>query len=334
MISIRFLSGLLLFAWFSVIPISAWASCGASSCPVEVAGWDERKAGSVTLGYQFEYSEQDQLRIGTRDAAFREIRGHHDEEFTVNRIHRFLASIGLSDRFSVDVGVPFVSRSHAHIHRHQGQDILEAWDLSGFGDLSVQGRFAFFKPSCPAYPTLSAIVGGEFPTGSHTERNDAGDVAEAGLQPGSNSTDLILGLSSLQKFSAPMFRGGYGTLPFFTSVLGQINGPGSDDYRLGDTLQVNMGTSYPLFKQVGLLAQLNFLLRDRDGKGRTGEEIQKTGGEILYFSPGLEFRPTEDWRFYALVQVPVYQRVNLIQTVSDYNVLFGMSYRFRGWGKR
>lgn len=119
-----------------------------------------------------------------------------------------------------------------------------------------------------------------------------------------------------------------------SSVLGQLNGPGTDDYRLGDMLQINAGTSYPLLKQVGLLAQLNFLLKDRDGKGRTGEEIQKTGGEFLYFSPGLEIRPSENWRAFVLVQIPVYQRVNLIQTTSDYNVLFGMSYRFRAWGKR
>ncbi len=36
----------------------------------------------------------------------------------------------------------------------------------------------------------------------------------------------------------------------------------------------------------------------------------------------------EDGRFHGLVQVPVYQRVNLIQTVSDYNLLFGATYRF------
>jgi hypothetical protein len=66
----------------------------------------------------------------------------------------------------------------------------------------------------------------------------------------------------------------------------------------------------------------------------TGEEIQKTGGEMLYLSPGLEWRPTTDWRLYAIVQVPVYERVSLIQTVSDYNLLVGVSSRFSLGKKR
>lgn len=333
MFSIRFLSGLFLFAFLFGFSAPAWASCGSAGCPVDTGSWEERKAGEVTLGYEFEYVDQDEHRIGARDASFREIPGHHDEEFTVNRTHRFSASAAFTNRISADLSVPLVSRSHSHVHRHHGEDILTSWDLEGFGDLRLLTRWLFWNPENPRNPALSAILGGEFPSGAHEERNEEGDLAESSIQPGSNSTDLILGFSSRQRFEVPMFRGGYGVMPFFTSVTGQINGPGTDDYRLGDTLQVNAGVSYPITPKLGFLTQINFLLRDRDGKGRTDEEIQKTGGEFLYFSPGLEFRPSEDWRFYGLVQVPVYQRVNLIQTVSDYNVLFGVRYRFRAFGR-
>jgi hypothetical protein len=77
------------------------------------------------------------------------------------------------------------------------------------------------------------------------------------------------------------------------------------------------------------MTQLNLLVKDRDGIGQTREEVEKTGGEFLYLSPGLEWRPTEGWRAYALVQVPVYQRVNSLQTTSDCNVLVGIEYRVR-----
>lgn len=308
-----------------------WASCGSANCPIDTAGSERRQKGEVTLGYQFEYIEQDEHRIGTRGADFREISGEHDEEFTVNRIHRLLASIGLTDRLSLDLQLPVVSRSHAHI---TDKGDLKSWDFSGMGDLSLQTRYAFWKPQQPTKPTLSAILGGEFPTGRHHKKNAEGAEAEAGIQPGSNSYDLIVGLSSLQTFNVPMFTGQSGTLPVFSSVLGQFNRPGNDDYRLGDTLNVNLGTSYPLSPKFGLLTQLNFVLKDRDGIGRTDQEVQKTGGEFLYLSPGVEFRPSESWRFYGLVQIPVYQRVNLIQTVSDYNVLFGATVRFKAFGKR
>lgn len=323
-----------LFLLCLLISGPAWASCGAAGCPVDTGSWEERRAGEVTLGYEFEYADQNEHRIGTRDAAFREIRGHHDEEFTVNRTHRLSASAAFTDRFSADLSVPLVSRSHSHIHRHQGRDILDSWDLQGIGDLRVLTRWLFWRPENRRNPALSAILGGEFPTGQHQEENEAGDIVELGIQPGSDSYDLILGLSSRQLFQVPMLRGGRGEMPFFTSVTGQLNGPGTDDYRLGDTLQLNAGISYPIARKLGLLVQANFLLRDRDGKGRTGEEVQKTGGEFLYFSPGLEFRPSEDWRLYGLVQIPVYQRVNLIQTVSEYNVLVGATWRFQARGKK
>lgn len=316
--------------FLAVVLAPGWAraSCGSASCPAETAAWDERKAGEVTLSYDFEYADQDEHRIGTRGASFGEIRGHHDEEFTVNRTHRAAISVTFTDRLSADLSAPLVSRSHAHVHHHHGEDILESWDFEGLGDLRLLTRFLFWKPENPRNPALSVLLGGEFPTGDSDEANEGGDIAELGIQPGSNSYDLLLGLSSRQVFKAPMAKGGYGTLPFFVSLLGQLNGAGTDDYRLGDTLQVSAGTSYPLLPKVGLMGQVNFLLKDRDDKGRTSEEIQKTGGEFLYLSPGLEFRPTDNWRVYMLAQIPVYQRVNSIQVVSDYNLLFGAAWRF------
>ena len=323
-----------LFVW-AVASQTAWASCGASSCPVDTSGWQrQQEKGSVQLDYQFEYSEQDQHRIGRRNAAFREITGHHDEEFTVNRIHRLGVSIGLTDRLCLDFRVPIVSRSHGHVHEHEGEDVLGSWDLSGIGDLAVLLRYAFWKGSLPSQPTLAVTLGGEFPTGKHHEKNSEGDEAELGLQPGSNSLDFIVGLSSIQSFEVPMWNGKRGTLPFFWNASAQFNGPGNDNYRLGDTFQFNIGTSYPIVPKWGLLTQFNLLVKDRDGIGNTDEEVEKTGGEFLYFSPGLEYRPNDSWRLYTLVQIPIYQRVNLIQTTSDYNILMGATYRFGIGGKK
>ncbi len=310
-------------------PGTARASCGAASCPLDTASDQRREKGWVRLGYQIEYVDQDEHRMGRREADFGEVRGHHDEEYTVNRIHRLSASAGLTDRLSVDAQLPVISRSHSHVHHHHGQDLLERWDVSGVGDLALIGRYAFWKPADPRRPILSAIFGAELPTGRHHVDNAAGQEAESGVQPGSNSYDLILGASSLQTFTVPTLAGDAAELPLFASAQAQFNGPGTDDYRLGDTLNANLGTSYPVTRRLGVMAQLNLLIKDRDGIGRTGEEVGKTGGEFLYMSPGLEWRGSDRWRMFALIQLPVYQRVNSLQTVSDYNVLVGMECRFR-----
>jgi len=322
------------FLWVTLgmLPNDSWAACGAASCPVET-GWERTQEGFVKLGYQFEYIDQEQHLIGARKASFRELRGHHDEKFTLNEIHRFNASVGVTDRLSLDLQFPFISRSHEHVHRHRGQDLLETWGIDGVGDFSAVTRYAFWKPTSSRLPTFSAILGGEFPTGNHHERNSDGLEAELPLQPGSGSYDLITGLSSHQEFSVPMLKGGRGILPVFSSVIGQLNGPGNDDYRIGDTLQINVGALYPITPRLGVITQFNALLKDHDDHGKTSEEIQKTGGEFIYFSPGVEVRLGDDWRLFGLVQIPIHQRVNVIQTTSDYNVLCGISYRFKAWGK-
>ncbi len=305
------------------------ASCGAASCPIDTLSLDRGGAGWVRIGYDFEYIKQNQPRIGSAKASVGEIPGDHDEVYTVNRVHRLNASIGLTDRLSVDVLLPFVSRSHQHIDNESGSPELETWDLHGLGDLTVQARYAFFKPETVTRPTLSAILGGKFLTGAHHETNEDGTEAEPGVQPGTGSYDLILGGSSLQSFSVPMIGGAYGVLPVFTSLTYQWNGKGNENYRLGNTLLVNLGTAYPLAQRLSLLAQVNARVRERDDAGDTTEQVERTGGEFVYVSPGLEVRLGEAWTATALIQVPVYQRVNVIQLTSDYNVIGSFSYRFK-----
>lgn len=324
------LFAMLLTAW----PSMAWASCGAASCPLDTATMYDSQAGRIRLSYQWEFIDQDDHRLGRHSAEFGEVTGHHDERGTRTVIQRLGADIGVTDRFGLDVRLPFIVRDHAHRHRHQGAFHEESWDLNGQGDLTLLGRYTFLTPSQPTHPELSFMLGGELPTGrTHIDNRD-GAEAEPGVQPGSHSWDLITGIGSRQVFSAPTLSGEYAELPVFASLQAQFNGKSVDDYRLGDTFSLNIGTSYPLTRRVGLLSQVNVLVRDRDGKGRTGEEVQKTGGEAVYFSPGLEWRASDDWRAYAMVQLPVYQRVNSLQVVSEYNVLFGVEYRFQLWGER
>jgi hypothetical protein len=307
---------------------SAQASCGSASCPLDTRSSFVSGKGLVRLGYEFEFIDQDQPRIGRHKARVGEITGHHDEQRTINRIQRFTGSWGVTDRLSLDLGLPLVSRSHRHIHNHHGTPIPQGWDFTGLGDLSVQTRYAFFKPDESRHPTVSVILGAEFPTGQDEEHNDAGDHAEPGITPGSGSYDGIIGLASLQHFSVPTLTTEYALMPLFVSLTFKANGEGHDDYRLGSQLSANMGTTYPVYSWLGLIGQLNFLLKGKDDAGLTHEEVEKTGGEYLYASPGVQLR-WGSWEWSSVIQIPVRQRVNNIQLTSDYNVLSSLHYKFQ-----
>jgi len=287
--------------------------------------------GLVRVGYEFEYLDQNQPRIGTHKARVGEISGHHDEQRTINRIYRLTGAWGVTERLGLDIALPVVSRSHRHIHNHHGgtQIIPQGWDFANLGDLVLQTRYAVFRPEKASHPTLSGIFGIEFPTGKSEIENSAGSSAEPGITPGSASYDFVIGGASVQNFRVPTLKTEKALMPLFVSLTYKINGKGHDEYRLGNVLSANAGVTYPLTRRLGFITQVNLLVKERDDEGTTHEEVETTGGEYLYVSPGILLRLSDSWEFTTIVQLPVRQRVNNIQLTSDYNVQAGLSYKFK-----
>src|SRR4051812_6003372 len=97
------------------------ASCGSMSCPIDTRSAEQSERGSVRVDYSYEYVNQDQPQIGRQNAAVGEIRGHHDEVYTVSHTQRLAVETGVSDRLSLQASVPYISREHQHIHHHHGE---------------------------------------------------------------------------------------------------------------------------------------------------------------------------------------------------------------------
>lgn len=307
----------------------ARASCGTASCPADMSSAGPARAGTLELGYEFEFIPQDKLRIHGHPASPGQIRGHHDEHYTINRLHRLRAAWEIDERFRLELRLPYVFRNHAHVHHHGGADVFESWSLHGVSDLELEGRWAFHRPEDERRPRLSAIGGLKFPTGERGLRNESGDEADPPFQPGSGSTDVFFGFGWLQRFAAPaLFGKGERPLPFHLSVIYRVPGRGIDRYRKGDSVQGSAGVVYPVSRRLGAVAQLNALRTAKDDKGRTREETDKTGAISWYGSPGLELQATDSWRLYGLVQFPIYRWVHRIQLAADYNLLVGTAYRF------
>jgi hypothetical protein len=303
----------------------SFASCGSALCSLDTHTMQTLGHGVGLIGYEFEYIDQDQARIGRNSADIGQIRGHHDEVYTVSRVHRLMGSYGVTDRLGVEIALPFISRSHGHIHHHMGADLMETWSFGGLGDVSAIVSWALVKPTSGGWPVITASLGGEFPTGKHEVENEDGDHAEPGITPGSKSLDFLTGLSARW---TPQTEGGR-EFPVFLSMGYRANGKGEEDYRLGDEFTANTGGSFPTCGGVSLLGQVNLRVAGRDSRGNTREEVEKTGGEYLFLTPGVEWHFMDDWAASALVQLPVYRRVNQIQLVSDYNLLLGLTYRFK-----
>ncbi len=97
----------------------------------------------------------------------------------------------MSRDLQLSVSVPWVSRSHSHVDG----TVPESWNLKAAGDITVQSRYRLIAGSRATASGLWAIAGVKLPTGAHDLRNAGGKEAEVTLQPGSGTTDGIVGLS-------------------------------------------------------------------------------------------------------------------------------------------
>jgi hypothetical protein len=99
-----------------------------------------------------------------------------------------------------------------------------------------------------------------------------------------------------------------------------------DGGRPGNRLGVDTGVRYELGDRLGLLLQLNTLLKGRDRGAQA--EPEDSGGSFVFLSPGVSYAFTRALQAYGFVQLPVYQRVNGVQLVPDYAVAVGLNLRF------
>lgn len=315
-----------LFALLSILLVAPvlHASCGAASCPIELHPGSD---SGLTFDLSFQYIDQRHLRQSTPFDGEEE----HRELRTINRLTALQVNAPVSSRFQLGVTVPFVDRWHEHIELHS--NALERWSFHSIGDIAVQMRAKIvdFATRSPQSLWLTAAL--KLPTGDKSEPAlGGGEDAEVMIVPGSGSYDAVVGLA----FNGAVVRntvleGPFGrstSIPYFVTAAYRRNGRGTDDYRIGNELQMSAGTEYPVTSRVDLLAQVNGRLRSKDAPGTTGENPALTGGRYLYASPGLRVEIGRNASAYAYVQLPVYQHVNGIQLTSRANYLAGVRQRF------
>jgi hypothetical protein len=317
----RLLYGIALLA---ALPLPAAASCGAAFCTINT-NWNVQGVWGepgTRLDLRYEYVNLNQPRSGSRKVSVGEVPRHHDEVYTVNR--NWIAGLDLT--FNADWGatvtLPWVDRSHFHLHNHGGGQLPESWKFSEVGDARVVAhrRLASFEN---AESHRLGIAGADFglklPTGRIDVRNGDAELAERSLQPGTGTVDAIIGLHTAH--SLPMHD-----LSWFAQSMLQVPLGSRSGYRPGGRLSVDAGVRYELAEKLGALLQLNALFRGRDRGAQA--EPEDSGGTAYYIGPGLSYQIGESMQVYGFVQVPIHQRVNGVQLTAKQAVVLGISGRF------
>lgn len=324
-----------LIAFASLLPAAAQA-CSSCGCTLS-SDWENLNFASrsgLRLDLRYDYLNQDQLRSGRHtispEAASRIVNNGEPQEvesFTENRYVTASIDYSRGGDWGVNVQIPYIKRTHATLGTASngvtpgadGESYVS--DTSNFGDIRVVGRYAGFTGQHNA----GLLFGLKLPTGktdlagTSTDATAPGPVTvDPGLQPGTGTTDLILGA-----YYAGVINKDW---EYFAQGLYQRAFDTVHDYRPGDGYNINLGLKYMGFTKVRPQVQLNL----RHVKHDTGAnaDTTSTGGTLAYLSPGVALPVNSRMSVYAFVQLPVYQDVRGVQLTPKYTASLGARFSF------
>ena len=310
------------------LQVFACSSCGCTlSSDWENLGFSSTSGFKIDVRY--DYLNQNELRTGThsisRSAAAADPNAEV-EKYTRNNYLTVGVDYSTNPDWGVNVQLPYINRNHTTLGT--GSDGVNPGDgayhssTSSIGDIKVIGRYQGFTEQ----HNFGLLLGLKLPTGSHTETGSLTDgsgpaVIDRGLQPGSGTTDAIIGAYYVDAFNHDW---GY-----FTQAIVQKPLDTSDGYKPGDSLNLNLGLRYQGFDDITPQLQVNARFVEHDhGPSADGAYATGTGGTLVYLSPGATYRVNKQVKVYGYVQLPIYQDVNDLQLTPRWTASLGFNYAF------
>ncbi|MDR1968337.1 MAG: TonB-dependent receptor [Burkholderiaceae bacterium] len=304
-------------AIFPSATVLACASCGCSLS----SDWDSQGLSSgpgLRFDLRYDYLNQNQVRSGTGKVGTWPVDGHEQELYTRNQYITAALDYSASPDWGVNIQVPYIDRAHAtNGLAFDGSDAGTSHTQS-LGDIKIVGRYTGLTDE----KNVGIEFGMKLPTGSYTASFKggaiAGDQLDRGLQPGTGTTDVILGVF---KF-APISQ----NWDYFVQATAQLPLNGRAGYRPGNALNVNAGFRYMGLGSVVPQLQINGRISAKDsGANATPDD---SGGKTIYLSPGVTVAVTEKVKVYGFIQVPIYQNLNGYQLAPKFTVSVGTRFEF------
>lgn len=318
MFSISRVAGAVLGCIAAMSPVHAWA-CSSCGCTLN-SDWGSQ-GFSAAAGFRFDlradYFNQDQLRTGTGTVNTGAIALPADREIqqtTINRNYTLTLDYSPNADWGMAVQIPYYNRYHTTIA--EGDSDVSTSHTDSLGDVRVFGRYQGFADdhSSGVQFGLKLATGGFH--NNFIDGPQAGNALDRGLQPGTGTTDLLVGVYH------------FGTLSrdwdYFAQALVQQPLDSRDEFRPGTGLNANMGARYMANETVVPHVQLNIRAEQRESGANA--DVDNSGATLVYLSPGVTLNASKSFKPYAFVQVPVYQRINGYQIEPRYSLSVGLHY--------
>jgi hypothetical protein len=304
-------SSLLIVALLATMS-NAYASCGSSFCSVNTH-WDTQgMAGkdNLRIDLRYTYAKADQFRAGTSKIATEAPSGSGEEIEnlrTINQLLNLNLDYMVNADWDVALDLPVVMRDHTHTFDAVAPNSAfeQQAKFNELGDARIMGKY---RLDSGHQGGSGIMLGMKLPTGATDKTMTPPDPADPSVpyalerssQPGSGSMDILLGGYYFHEFESSPWG-------WFASAQFQNAVKTHDEFKPGNTLNLDVGAHYPFSPALTALVQLNTQFKLRD----TGLNANPaSGGRSVNLSPGLNYSMTPKTNLYGFVQVAVYQYAN------------------------
>jgi hypothetical protein len=271
------------------------------------------------MDLRYDYFNQNQLRNGTGTVDRGSITFPTDREIqqkTVNKNYTLALDYSGASNFGVTVLIPYFDRFHTTVAA--GDTDVSTSHSRSIGDVRVIGRYhGLFGDH-----GTGVQFGAKLPTGAFQNNfidgPQAGQPLDRGLQPGTGTTDLLLGIYHFGALSR--------NWDYFAMALLQQPLNSRDEFKPGTGINANFGVRYVANETIVPHLQINIRNEKRDSG--TNADVDNSGATLAYLSPGVTVSVSKQAKIYGFVQIPIYQRVNGLAIEARTSVSVGIHYAF------
>jgi len=305
--------------------VHACASCGCTLSADAAMGYSAIPGWRLSIEY--DYLNQEQLRSGTHTVSGVPA-GTELENQTINQYVTAGISYSPNESWNLTLLMPHVIRSHSTYGIYDPAEPLPELSRSfssSIGDLKLIASYQGFLPT----HNLGVQLGVKLPSGQYGTAVDfysgpnAGTPLDASLQPGTGSTDLIVGAYYFQAISQDFDA--FVNAQFQAAVKQHMDQPGND-FRPGNSLTMSLGLRYEANPRWVPQLQLNLLHKAPD-EGALAD-VQNTAGSVVYVSPGVTVQLSASLHMFAFAQLPVYSNLYGTQLFPRWTGSAGVTYAF------
>jgi hypothetical protein len=250
-------------------------------------------------------------------------------------ITQFILGYQFSDRFGVQLSLPYISRSFKRpTYDDAGILSIDKGTESGLGDMSLIGHYRAYQHLAEDTIFALDLIGGiKFPTGSSSRiKEELSEMVTPDGSPASgiHGHDLALGSGSYDGIVGTAMFARWQRLYLNSGMQYTIRTRGDYDYQYANDLSwyVKPGGYLWLTHDGTLGLQLAVSGEDKGKDNLAGVIANDTGITSIFIGPELNFTWKENLSAELGTEFPVVANNTALQLVPDYRIKAALTWRF------